>query len=134
MADVPQAARPRLFTPGCIGNVELKNRVVMPSMTTHDADRILMNGRPLCGDISNTVIKGYSLAALVRSSAGVQGDYSTGHCSLMIFFMLSRPAMRSAVLLTSFITWSWSIWVSRPSRTTWSPAMKTCFTVLPVAL
>jgi 2,4-dienoyl-CoA reductase-like NADH-dependent reductase (Old Yellow Enzyme family) len=32
MADVPQAARPRLFTPGCIGNVELKNRVVMPSM------------------------------------------------------------------------------------------------------
>ncbi len=30
---------PRLFAPGRIGNVELKNRVVMPSMTTRGADR-----------------------------------------------------------------------------------------------
>ena len=30
---------PRLFTPGRIGNVELKNRIVMPSMTTRGADR-----------------------------------------------------------------------------------------------
>jgi 2,4-dienoyl-CoA reductase-like NADH-dependent reductase (Old Yellow Enzyme family) len=29
----------RLFTPGRIGNVELKNRVVMPSMTSRNADR-----------------------------------------------------------------------------------------------
>lgn len=30
---------PRLFSPGRIGNVELKNRVVMPPMTTRGADR-----------------------------------------------------------------------------------------------
>ena len=48
--------------------------------------------------------------------------------------MSSRPAMRSAALLTSRITASWSIFVRRPSRTTCSPATNTCFTVLPVAL